>query len=58
MPYLSAGTGSFGQTVLWGDWLSWYLGLPSPRRVGQFLLDGLVGFLPWGILLPMGLAHV
>ena len=25
-PYLSAGTGSFGETVLWGDWLSWYLG--------------------------------
>jgi 4-amino-4-deoxy-L-arabinose transferase-like glycosyltransferase len=58
VPYLLAGTGSFGQTVLWGDWLSWYLGLPSPRRVGQFLLDGLVGFLPWSILLPMALAHV
>ena len=56
-PFLLAGTGSFGQTVLWEDWLSWYLGLPSPRRVGQFLLDGLVGFLPWSICLPLALAH-
>jgi hypothetical protein len=56
-PLLSAGTQTFGETVLWGDWLSWYLGLPSPRRVGNFLLDGLVGFAPWSILLPLGLVH-
>jgi len=56
-PFLAAGTGSFGETVLWGDWLSWYLGLPSPRRMGQFLLDGLIGLLPWSALLPLGLAH-
>jgi 4-amino-4-deoxy-L-arabinose transferase-like glycosyltransferase len=57
-PYLSAGTGSFGETVLWGDWLSWYLGVPAPRRVGQFLLHGLLGFLPWSVMLPLGLAHL
>jgi len=57
-PYLSAGTGSFGETVLWGDWLSWYLGVPVPRRVGLFLLHGLLGFLPWSVMLPLGLAHL
>ena len=56
-PFLAAGTGSFGEIVLWGDWLSWYLGPPSPRRVGRFLLDGLVGLLPWSIMLPLGVAH-
>ncbi len=55
-PYLAAGTGSFGETVLWGDWLSWYLGLPLPMRVAHFLFDGIVGFLPWTILLPLALA--
>ena len=57
-PFLSAGTGSFGETVLWGDWLSWYLGVPAPGRVGQFLLHGLLGFLPWSVMLPLGLAHM
>jgi 4-amino-4-deoxy-L-arabinose transferase-like glycosyltransferase len=57
-PYLSAGTGSFGETVLWGDWLSWYLGVPVPRRVGLFLLHGLLGFLPWSVMLPLGVAHL
>jgi 4-amino-4-deoxy-L-arabinose transferase-like glycosyltransferase len=57
LPYLAAGGQSFGESVLWGDWLSWYLGLPSPRRVAHFLLDGLVGFLPWSLVLPLGLAQ-
>jgi 4-amino-4-deoxy-L-arabinose transferase-like glycosyltransferase len=35
-PFLSAGTGSFGETVLWGDWLSWSLGAGAGTR-GQFL---------------------
>ena len=56
-PFLAAGGKSFGSSVVWGDWLSWYLGLPSPQRVGRFLLDGLMGFLPWTIALPLGLAH-
>jgi 4-amino-4-deoxy-L-arabinose transferase-like glycosyltransferase len=56
-PFLAAGTQTFGETVLWGDWLSWYLGLPSPRRVGEFLVDALVGFLPWSFVLPLALGH-
>src|SRR5262245_39170002 len=56
-PYLAAGTGSFGETVLWGDWLSWYLGAPSPRRAGQFILEGFLGLLPWSALLPLAFAH-
>jgi len=56
-PFLAAGTGSFGETVIWGDWLSWYLGAPSPRRAGQFLLEGFLGLLPWSALLPLAFAH-
>lgn len=56
-PFLSAGPQSFGETVVWEDWLSWYLGVPSPRRVANFLLDGLVRFLPWSLVLPLGLVH-
>jgi 4-amino-4-deoxy-L-arabinose transferase-like glycosyltransferase len=52
-PFLAAGSQSFGETVLWGDWLSWYLGLPSPRRIGGFLIDGLIGFLPWSLVFPL-----
>ena len=56
-PFLSAGSQSFGEAVLWGDWLSWYLGVPLPRRVAQFLLDAFVGLLPWSPVLALGLVH-
>jgi 4-amino-4-deoxy-L-arabinose transferase-like glycosyltransferase len=56
-PFLAAGSQSFGETVVWGDWLSWYLGVPSPRRIGDFLIDGLVGFVPWSFVFPLALGH-
>jgi 4-amino-4-deoxy-L-arabinose transferase-like glycosyltransferase len=55
-PYLALGAGSFGQNVVVHDWLGFYLGWPNPRRVAQFILDGLVGFLPWSIVIPIALA--
>jgi 4-amino-4-deoxy-L-arabinose transferase-like glycosyltransferase len=27
--------------------------LPSPRRIGGFLTDGLIGFLPWSLVFPL-----
>jgi 4-amino-4-deoxy-L-arabinose transferase-like glycosyltransferase len=57
-PFLASGSQSFGESVVWEDWLAWYLALPAPRRIGAFLLDALIGFLPWTIVLPMALGHV
>ena len=56
-PFLSAGPQSFGEAVVWGDWLSWYIGVPIPRRVAQFLLDAFVGLLPWSPVLALGLVQ-
>jgi 4-amino-4-deoxy-L-arabinose transferase-like glycosyltransferase len=56
-PFLSAGSQSFGEAVVWGDWLSWYLGVPLPRRVAQFFLDAFVGLLPWSPALVLGLVY-
>jgi 4-amino-4-deoxy-L-arabinose transferase-like glycosyltransferase len=53
LPFLAAGSQSFGQHVLWQDWLMPYLGLPLPRRLARFVGDALAGFLPWTILLPV-----
>jgi 4-amino-4-deoxy-L-arabinose transferase-like glycosyltransferase len=55
VPFLWAGGQSFGEQVLIKDWLVTYVGLPLPRRVGSFLLDALIGFLPWSIVLPLAL---
>lgn len=51
-PFLFLGAGSFGQTVLFKDWLNWFFGVPKPGRVANFLVDFVKGFLPWTPLLP------
>ena len=57
-PFVSAGSQTFGQTVLWGDWGSRYLGeLPNPRRVAQFFLDLAIGSLPWTPFVALGAAR-
>ena len=56
-PFLYAGSRSFGESVLLQDWLATYVGLPLPRRVVSYLVDALVGFLPWTLLLPLALGH-
>jgi 4-amino-4-deoxy-L-arabinose transferase-like glycosyltransferase len=55
VPFLAAGTQTFGENVLWQDWMATYLGPPLPRRVWSFVLDALVGFLPWTPALVIGL---
>jgi 4-amino-4-deoxy-L-arabinose transferase-like glycosyltransferase len=50
-PFLASGSQSFGENVVWEDWLAWYLAWPAPRRILAFLGDALVGFLPWTLVL-------
>jgi 4-amino-4-deoxy-L-arabinose transferase-like glycosyltransferase len=50
-PFLASGSQSFGEDVVWEDWLAWYLAWPAPRRILAFLGDAFVGFLPWTLLL-------
>jgi 4-amino-4-deoxy-L-arabinose transferase-like glycosyltransferase len=50
-PFLASGSQSFGENVVWEDWLAWYLAWPAPRRILAFLGDAFAGFLPWTLLL-------
>jgi 4-amino-4-deoxy-L-arabinose transferase-like glycosyltransferase len=55
LPFLASGSESFGENVVWEDWLAWYLAWPAPRRILAFLGDAFVGFLPWTLLLLLAL---
>jgi 4-amino-4-deoxy-L-arabinose transferase-like glycosyltransferase len=55
LPFLASGSQSFGENVVWEDWLAWYLAWPAPRRILAFLGDASVGFLPWTLLLLLAL---
>ncbi len=57
LPFVTAGSQSFGENVIWRDWLVTYLGPPLPRRVWNFIIDALVGFLPWTLLIPSALVR-
>jgi 4-amino-4-deoxy-L-arabinose transferase-like glycosyltransferase len=54
-PFLASGSQSFGESVVWEDWLAWYLAWPAPRRILAFLGDAFAGFLPWTLLLLLAL---
>ncbi len=49
-PFLVLGTESFAKTVLWRNWLDWYLGVPAPERLALVVLNGLFGFMPWTLV--------
>jgi len=51
VPFLARGAGSFGRDVLVTDWLRWYLG--RPRLGADVLVDAVVGFLPWTLVVPL-----
>ena len=55
LPFLASGSQSFGESVVWEDWLAWYLAWPAPRRILAFLGDAFAGFLPWTLLLLLAL---
>ncbi|MGH7389116.1 MAG: glycosyltransferase family 39 protein [Candidatus Rokuibacteriota bacterium] len=46
-PFVGLGASTFATNVVVGNWLSWYLGVPTPDRLGNAALDAIVGFLPW-----------
>ncbi len=46
-PFVSLGASSFASNVVVGNWLSWYLGVPSLESLGDAFEDGVVGLLPW-----------
>jgi 4-amino-4-deoxy-L-arabinose transferase-like glycosyltransferase len=58
VPYLFAGGHSFARSVVWEDWLAWYLGGPRPLKMLNMLMDGAKGFLPWTTLLVLPLLWV
>jgi 4-amino-4-deoxy-L-arabinose transferase-like glycosyltransferase len=49
-PFLALGGGTFAETVVWEDWIRWYVGRP---HVTNLLIDSAVMCLPWTILLPV-----
>jgi len=55
VPYLFAGSRSFARSVVWEDWLVWYLGGPRPLKILNMLLEGAKGFMPWTTLLVLPL---
>ena len=52
LPFLSLGGGSFAETVVWEDWIRWYVGRP---RIVNLLIDTAVMCLPWTLVLPLAL---
>jgi 4-amino-4-deoxy-L-arabinose transferase-like glycosyltransferase len=58
VPFLIAGSRSFARTVVWQDWLDWYLGGPQPLKMLNMLLDGAKGFIPWTMVFVLPLLAV
>jgi len=46
-PFVGLGASTFASNVVVGNWLSWYLGVPSADTFGNALVDAVAGFLPW-----------
>jgi 4-amino-4-deoxy-L-arabinose transferase-like glycosyltransferase len=57
VPFLTMGRGSYVGNVLWSDWIHYYLRAPRPRAFGGQLVDFFVGFLPWTLVMPLGVVH-
>ncbi|MBI3637296.1 MAG: glycosyltransferase family 39 protein, partial [Candidatus Rokubacteria bacterium] len=58
VPFLLLGGKSFGATVLWEDWLTWFFGVPRPLGMINLVIDALKGFLPWTPLLLLALPRI
>jgi len=56
-PFLALGSGSFARTVLWRNWFTWYVGVPSVGKLADPAIDLIVGFLPWTLVAPLAVAR-
>lgn len=56
-PFLALGSGSFAETVLWQDWLTWYVGVPAVGKLADPAIDLIVGFLPWTLVALLAVAR-
>ena len=51
-PFLMLGADTFGEDVVAGNWLNWYLRGSGGNRLTRFL-DLIVGLLPWTLVVPL-----
>jgi 4-amino-4-deoxy-L-arabinose transferase-like glycosyltransferase len=54
-PFLVLGPGTFARGVLREDWLDWFVGVPSPRELSAYVVECILGVLPWTFVLPLAL---
>ena len=54
-PFFALGPRSFWQHTIWGDWLTWYFGLPNDAH--DLVYTVVLGFLPWTLVGALALAH-
>ena len=50
LPFMAMGGGTFAETVVWDDWIRWYVGRP---HLVNLLIDATVMCLPWTLVLPL-----
>lgn len=58
VPFVARGRQTFVDGVVREDWLRWYLGLPNLPRLGNAVLEAVMGFVPWTLVLVLPLACV
>jgi 4-amino-4-deoxy-L-arabinose transferase-like glycosyltransferase len=58
LPFLFAGSRSYAQSVVWEDWLAWYLGVPQVHKILNVFLEAAEGLIPWTLLLALPLLAV
>jgi len=54
-PFLAIGSRSFALDVLQADWLDWFVGFPSRGDLKDLAIEGLLGFMPWALVVPLAL---
>jgi 4-amino-4-deoxy-L-arabinose transferase-like glycosyltransferase len=58
VPFIFAGGRTFVHSVVWEDWLAWYLGGPEWLQILNFGLEAAKGLVPWTILFVLPLLCV
>lgn len=58
LPDLLTDHHGFVTRVVREDWITWYVGMPPPRRLVDSLLEGARGFIPWTLVAPLPFFYV